>query len=1047
MASTEQPRQKTEKELEKERKKAAKLAAYEAKQAKKAAAEKTRQDAGDKPGKKAKKIQEIVPEYIDPTVPGEKKELPSLDHPALKAYNPQIVESSWYAWWESQGFFQPKRQPDGSASPKGTFVIPAPPPNVTGALHIGHALTVAIQDTLIRFNRMKGKTTLFIPGFDHAGISTQSVVEKMLWKKEQKTRHDLGREAFTNLVWEWKNEYHDRIKNQLKRLGASYDWSREAFTLDDIRSKAVRECFVALHREGIIYRANRLVNWCVHLNTALSNLEVDNKEIPGRTAISVPGYTEKVEFGVITSFAYPVEGTDEKIIVATTRPETLFGDTAVAVHPDDPRYKHLHGKYVVHPFVDRKLPIVTDSEAVDMEFGTGAVKITPAHDPNDYATGKRHNLEFINILNDDGTLNSACGPEWNGMKRFDARVAVIEQLKQKGLFIEQKDNAMSIPLCAKSGDVIEPIMKPQWWVRQKDMADAALEAVRSGKITITPSASEQEFYHWLSNIQDWCISRQLWWGHRCPVYFVDFEGVDQDPNDGKWWVSAFSIEEADEIVQKDFAEAKSCKYTLSQDEDVLDTWFSSGLWPFSTLGWPSETSDMKDYYPMNVLETGWDILFFWVARMVMLGIKMTGQVPFTEVFCHSLVRDAQGRKMSKSLGNVIDPLDVIKGISLEALGEQLTKGNLDAREIAKAKEGQKLSFPKGIPECGTDAMRFALCAYTTGGRDINLDILRVEGYRKFCNKIYQASKFALMRLGEGYIPPSGGIKLTGQESLVEKWMLHKLTVCAKTMSTALDGRDFLESTTAIYNYWLYELCDVYIENSKFLILDGTEEQKRSAQDTLYNALDAGLKMIHPFMPYITEELWQRLPRRPDDNTPSIVVSDYPEYDETLFDPESEQAYEFVLSVVKGGRSLISQFGILSNVRIFVQCADAKLADIIKQQTASIQSLVKWCESVTVLSGSDAQPEGCAVYTVNADCNVLVEVKGKVDFETEIKKAENKVEKAKQGKANLVKAISVKDYETKVKKEVQESNLKKIEQFDAEIENLRQMIAEFERLNV
>lgn len=1042
--STEPKKEKTAKELEKERKKAEKLAKFEAKQKAKAAAAANTSNKAAKP-KKEKKEAEPIPEFVDKTVKGEKKILVSLDDPALKAYNPKVVESSWYDWWKKEGFFEPGLTPEGEIKPEGKFTIPAPPPNVTGALHIGHALTVAIQDSLIRFNRMKGKTTLFVPGFDHAGISTQSVVEKMLWTQKKQTRHDLGREKFTATVWEWKEEYHERIRRQLESLGASYAWSKEAFTLDPQRSKAVAEAFVRLFDDGTIYRANRLVNWSVALNTTISNLEVENTDIPGRTLLSVPGYDQKIEFGVITSFAYPIEGSDEKLVIATTRPETMLGDTAIAVHPDDPRYKHLHGKFAKHPFLpDRKMPIITDAETVDMSFGTGAVKITPSHDPNDYKTGVRHNLEFVNILNDDGTLNDNAGPEFAGMKRFDARVRVIERLKELGLYVEQKDNAMTIPRCAKSGDVIEPLMKPQWWVKQKEQAEASIKAVKEGKLTIVPKASESEFFHWMNNIQDWCISRQLWWGHRCPVYFVNrgdaATEAQKDPSDAANWVAGRTYEEALDKAQKKFPGEK---FVLEQDEDVLDTWFSSGLWPFSTLGWPENTKDMKDFYPMSLLETGWDILFFWVARMVMLGIKLTGEVPFTEVFCHSLVRDAQGRKMSKSLGNVIDPLDVIYGISLDGLHTKLTQGNLDPREVEKAKQGQKISFPNGIPECGTDALRFALCAYTTGGRDINLDILRVEGYRKFCNKIYQATKFALMRLGDDYVP-SAKFELTGKESLVEQWILHKLSAASRKAAQALEDRDFLEATTVIYNFWLYEFCDVYIENSKSLILEGTPEEKRSAQDTLYTCLEAALRLIHPFMPYITEELWQRIPRRPNETTPSITVAPYPDFD--ALNEKAEAGYDLVLDVVKSSRSLLAQYGILKDATVIVSATTDEAFTTVSEQKQSILSLVKPAATLDV-TRETATPPGSVVSVVSPVCSVFVVVKGHVNFDEEIKKAEAKIAKTEGFKKNLLKQTTAPDYETKVKPEVREINQKKLETMEAEIAGLQAVVATFQKLQL
>ncbi|CAI6521130.1 AIS_HP2_G0019760.mRNA.1.CDS.1 [Saccharomyces cerevisiae] len=1030
---------KTSKEVEKEKKKAEKLLKFAAKQAKKNAASTT--GASQKKPKKKKEV-EPIPEFVDKTNPGEKKILVSLDDPALKAYNPANVESSWYDWWVKTGVFEPEFTADGKNKPEGVFCIPAPPPNVTGALHIGHALTIAIQDSLIRYNRMKGKTVLFLPGFDHAGIATQSVVEKQIWAKEKKTRHDYGREAFVGKVWEWKEEYHSRIKNQIQKLGASYDWSREAFTLSPELTKSVEEAFVRLHDEGVIYRASRLVNWSVKLNTAISNLEVENKDIKSRALLSVPGYDEKVEFGVLTSFAYPVIDSDEKLIIATTRPETIFGDTAVAVHPDDDRYKHLHGKFIQHPFLPRKIPIITDKEAVDMEFGTGAVKITPAHDQNDYNTGKRHQLEFINILTDDGLLNEECGPEWQGMKRFDARKRVIEQLKEKNLYVGQEDNEMTIPTCSRSGDIIEPLLKPQWWVSQGEMAKEAIKVVKDGQITITPKSSEAEYFHWLGNIQDWCISRQLWWGHRCPVYFIDIEGEEHDRIDGEYWVAGKTLEEAQ---KKAVAKFPNAKFTLEQDEDVLDTWFSSGLWPFSTLGWPEKTKDMETFYPFSMLETGWDILFFWVTRMILLGLKLTGSVPFKEVFCHSLVRDAQGRKMSKSLGNVVDPLDVIAGIKLDDLHAKLSQGNLDPREIEKAKAGQRESYPNGIPQCGTDAMRFALCAYTTGGRDINLDILRVEGYRKFCNKIYQATKFALMRLGDDY-QPSATEGLSGNESLVEKWILHKLTETSKIVNEALDKRDFLTSTSAIYEFW-YLICDVYIENSKYLIQEGSNVEKKSAKDTLYILLDNALRLIHPFMPFISEEMWQRIPKRSTEKAASIVKAAYPVYKSEYDDDKSANAYDLILNITKEARSLLSEYNILKNGKVFVESNHEEYYKTANDQKDSIVSLIKAIDEVALARDASEIPEGCVLKSVNPEVNVHLLVKGHVDIDAEISKVQKKLEKANKSKNGIEQTINSKDYESKANEQAKEANKTKLDNTVAEIEGLEATIENLKRLKL
>ncbi|KAJ5580217.1 tRNA synthetases class I-domain-containing protein [Penicillium hispanicum] len=828
----------------------------------------------------------------------------SFDDPHFKSYHPPAIESAWYAWWEEQGFFKPQFSEDGQVKPEGAFVIVEPPPNVTGALHMGHALGTVLQDAMIRWNRMHGKTTLWVPGCDHAGISTQSVIENMLWRRHQQTRHDLGREKFVERVWQWKEEYHGRINHALRKMGGSFDWSREAFTMDSNLSAAVTETFVRLHEEGIIYRANRLVNWCTKLSTALSNLEVVNQDLTGRTLLDVPGYDRKVEFGAIVHFQYPIQDSDETIEVATTRIETMLGDTGIAVHPQDTRYQHLIGKNAIHPFIpDRVLPIIAD-DYVDKEFGTGAVKLTPAHDPNDFALGQKHKLDFINILTDDGLMNANAGP-YEGQKRFDVRYTIQEDLKKRGLFVDNKDHPMRVPLCEKSKDVIEPLMKPQWWMRMRALADEAIQLVKSGEIKIHPESSEKSYFRWMENIHDWCLSRQLWWGHQAPLYFARISGEEHlhDESEEALWFSGRTLEDAEQKARKALP---GKTFTLKRDEDVLDTWFSAGLWPFSTLGWPSKTHDFETLFPTSVLETAWDILPFWVARMIMLGKKLTGQVPFTEVYCHSIVRDSEGRKMSKSLGNVIDPLDVIRGIELDDLHAKLLVGNLHPDEVERATKYQKTAFPDGIPQCGTDAMRFCLAAYTTGGSDINFDIKVMHGYRKFCNKIYQATKYVLGKLPRDFTPQQTP-KITGKESLAEKWILHKMTRAAGDMNSAIDTREFARATQIIYQYWYNHLCDVYIENSKAIIQNGSEEERNSAIETLYTALESALTMMHPFMPFLTEELWQRLPRRRGDCTPSITIAKYPTYDAEMDSPSSEEAYELVLGVSKGVRSLISEY--------------------------------------------------------------------------------------------------------------------------------------------
>jgi valyl-tRNA synthetase len=1031
---------KSEKELEKERKKAEKDAKFKAK---KAAQQEKDKSKPAKEKKEKAKAQEELPEYVEETKPGEKKILKSLDDAYHKAYVPKVVESAWYAWWEKEGFFKPDERMKIEGNP--TFVIPIPPPNVTGKLHCGHALATALQDVLIRWHRMKGFTTLYLPGCDHAGISTQSVVENMLWRKEKKTRYDLGRAKFLETAHAWKKEYHQSITGVLRRMGGSMDWSREAFTMDENLSAAVTETFVRLHEEGLIYRSNRLVNWCVKMNTALSNLEVDNKDLTGRTLLDVPGYERKVEFGVITHFKYPIDGMEGTFIeVATTRPETMLGDTAIAVHPNDARYKDLIGKKAKHPFVDRLLPIIPD-DYVDPEFGTGAVKITPAHDPNDFAIGKRHNLEFINILTDDGLLNHNAGPMFEGQKRFDARYTVTAELEKLGLFVKKEDNPMKVPICSKSKDVIEPIMKPQWWMKMKGLAEPAIEAVRNGSIKIRPETSERVYYHWMNNIQDWCLSRQLWWGHQIPAYLVQFEGEHADGADNEAWVTGRTEEEAKQKAEKKFP---GKKFTLVRDEDSLDTWFSSGLWPFSTLGWPRDTLDLRTLFPTSVLETGWDILFFWVARMIMFSIKLTGKIPFHEVYCHSLVRDSEGRKMSKSLGNVIDPIDIMEGISLEALNEKLKVGNLDPKELKTAMKFQSTAFPKGIPECGADALRMALVGYTTGGGDIAFDVDVIHGYRRFCNKIYQATKYVLGRLGDDFVPRST-IAKSGNESLPERWILHKLSTSAKLINERLEAREFSLATQVAYKFFYENLCDTYIENSKAIFDEGSPEEKESAKQTLYTAIEGGLLMIHPFMPFLTEELWQRLPRRQGDKTPSITIAVYPQYKQDFDDAAANAEYELLVDCSKGLRSLTSEYAIKESATTFIQPLDDAAHTILQVSTSkpSIVSLAgKAINDVTILGPKDPAPTGCAVYTVGTSATVFLDIKGRIDVDKEIAKAKDRLKKANEVQERQ-KKIMDKEWEEKVSEAVKETEREKLKAAEVESRNWVASIEQFERLKI
>jgi len=921
------------------------------------------------------------------------------------------------------------------------FCIAAPPPNVTGALHIGHALTISLQDSLIRYNRMLGKTVLFLPGFDHAGIATQSVVEKQLYKNEHKTRYDYGREQFIEKVWEWKDVYHSKIKDQIKKMGGSYDWSREAFTLDPKLSNAVTEAFVRLHDEGVIYRDSKLINWCVKLNTAISNLEVENKEIQGKTFLKVPNYDKPIAFGIMTSIAYEVVDKDgskigDKLIISTTRPETIFGDTAIAVHPDDIRYENLHGKFVKHPLLDKNIPIIQDKEAVDIDFGTGAVKITPAHDLNDYKCGKRHNLPFVNIFTDDGFLNGNCGDGWKGMKRFDARTKVVEVLKEQGLLIGEKEHSMTIPICSRSGDIIEPLLKPQWWVSQESMANEAMKVVDSNEIKIQPRHSRDEYFRWLLKIDDWCISRQLWWGHRCPVYFIKIEGNSEKKmrHDNRYWVAGRNIEEAKQKALKKFPNSR---FELEQDTDVLDTWFSSSLWPFSILGWPQKTKDMTTFYPFSLLETGWDILFFWVARMIIMGVKLTGSVPFKEVFCHPLVRDSQGRKMSKSLGNVIDPVDVINGASLRSLQEKLINGNLDSREIKMATKGLKESYPNGIPQCGTDALRFALCSYTSNdnSNDINLDIKKVETYRKFCNKMYQATNFALLKVKTESLIDTN-IMSNKNQSINEKYILSKMNEASKNIAVAFEYRHFMNAVDIVYQFW-YQICDHYIEYFKFISKTGSVEEIKSAEITLITVLDRGLRMIHPMMPFISEELWQKLPTVKD--TKSICLAPYPIYEQNIADTYEMEAEKFsqILDVISESRGILNQYNILKNGKIFIEINEPILKTIFQKEDNYIENSIKMgIQRLVVTNNQKDIPEGCVSKSVNSCISIHLLVKGQIiDVQGDIKKLEKKIVKLSKKYESLLTVMNNKNY-TKASATVRETNKTVVKDLKTQIQTFQ-----------
>ncbi|XP_076864558.1 valine--tRNA ligase, mitochondrial isoform X2 [Brachyhypopomus gauderio] len=855
----------------------------------------------DNSGMKWSEKEKVI--YTGATLPGEKKD---TTLPLPQSYSPKYVESCWYHWWEKQGLFSPEKHREIPHAVDKYFSLCIPPPNVTGTLHLGHALTVAIEDSLARWRRMQGHKVLWVPGCDHAGIATQAVVERRLLRDHGRRRQDYSREEFVQEVWKWKKEKGDEIYDQLRKLGASLDWNRACFTLDPDFNRAVTEAFVRMCDSGLVYRSESLVNWSCALGSAISDVEVDSKQVSGSTHLSVPGYQQKVEFGTMVTFAYPINGNHGEVAVATTRPETMLGDVAIAVHPDDPRYQSLHGQHCRHPFTNRLLPIITDT-MVDMDVGTGAVKLTPAHDYTDFLLSQRHSLPRLTVIGGDGTMTSLCGQWLEGVKRFEAREKVIGALIEKKLFRGKRDHAMSLPICSRSGDVIEPLLKKQWFVRCEEMAKKAIQAVDEGKLEIIPHFYTKTWKNWLSNISDWCISRQLWWGHQIPAYQVSFPGSD-DTQEEKWvWART-------EAQAKDRAAAKfgvsPDAMTLIQDPDVLDTWFSSALFPFAMLGWPQQTEDMKQFYPNTILETGSDLIFFWVARMVMLGTELTGQLPFKQVLFHSLVRDKYGRKMSKSLGNVVDPLDVILGVSLERLQEKVMEGNLDPREEAIAMEAQRKDFPEGIAECGTDALRFALCSYKAQGEDISLSMSQVLGCRHFCNKMWQTVRFTLGALEDTDVPLTP-LPETAPVSCVDRWVCSRLSSAVRQCEKALESYQLHIVTSSLHAFWLHDLCDVYLECVKPVLKQQDKAERQVAIAVLYHCVSLSLCLLSPFMPFLTEELWQRLqPYGPDPGraVTSVCVQPYPTASQLVHwqFPQEETDFPLVQEVVRVARSLRAQ---------------------------------------------------------------------------------------------------------------------------------------------
>ena len=876
-----------------------------------------------------------------------------------KTYKPQELEDRWYKTWEDRGYFKPQGKGD-------TYCIAIPPPNVTGRLHMGHGFQHAIMDALIRYHRMLGKQTLWQVGTDHAGIATQMVVERQLNTKGT-SRQELGREAFVEKVWDWKEESGSIITQQLRRMGSSLDWSRERFTMDQELSEVVQKVFVDLFDEGLIYRGNRLVNWDPQLRTAISDLEVISEE----------------EDGSLWHFRYPLakdERTlkgEDSIVIATTRPETMLGDTAVAVHPNDERYLHLIGKSVQLPLCDREIPIIAD-EYVDPEFGTGCVKITPAHDFNDYEVGKRHNLEIINIFTDDALVNENAPETYRGMDRFEARASIVDQLEALGLLERIEAHKLKIPRGDRSGVVIEPYLTHQWYLAIESLAAPAIKAVEDGDIEFVPKNWENTYFSWMRDIQDWCISRQLWWGHRIPAWHDEHGNIYAAADEA----SVRKKYDLDDTV------------TLSQDEDVLDTWFSSALWTFSTLGWPNKRDYFDRFHPTNVLVTGFDIIFFWVARMIMMTLKFTEQVPFKKVYITGLVRDEHGQKMSKSKGNILDPIDLIDGISLEALTSKRTADLMQPQLKQKIERHTRESFPNGIAGFGTDALRFTFYSLASTGRDIKFDLGRTEGFRNFCNKIWNAARYVLMNSEEKQLANSLDSK---NLSISDRWIISRFERAIKQVDLAMESYRFDLASQQLYEFIWNEYCDWYVELSKPTLWDD-EKNSENAQATrfvLIFILEKTLRLLHPFMPFITEEVWQKIAPLININGQSIMMESYPTYDRENIDEEAEEHIEWLKGVILSIRNIRGEMDISPAKSINILLRNGSLTD--KERMEIHKPYLQKLAKLKDISWLEDDHEAPASATQRFDeLEILVPLEGLIDVDAERSRLMKEINKLLSG---------------------------------------------------